>query len=208
MLWASPDGSLEIRKRASQALALHARFPYASLATLHSGGNGARPRKEQFAPRAFSYVVDGEGRDRDVHLLVGHSFDKPLASRSAGTLQLRDTDEALLIDAQIGQEMQEVSYVRDFLAGLAVGLVGGISPGFRIPPPEAVPEAERIEEEDPAEGNALIRTILAAILFEVSIVTRPAYPDTQVEARNWTPSDAGLLVASDGLSRTLNRWRV
>jgi phage head maturation protease len=47
-------------------------------------------------------------------------------------------------------------------------------------PPE---EAERVDEEDPAEGRALIRTIMQALLFEISLVTAPAYPETEVEAR-------------------------
>lgn len=210
MLWASPDGNLEVRKRASHALALRGRFPYGKTATLDAGGNGRRPRKEMFAPRAFSYVVDGEGRDRDVHFLIGHSFDKPLASRSAGTLKLTDTDEALIFDAEIGQEMQEVSWVRDFLAALAAGLIGGISPGFRVPPSDVVPGAETVEEEEPSLGKALIRTIAAAVLFELSAVTRPAYAETSVdvESRNWTPTAGGVLVADAGRSRALNRWRV
>ena len=207
MLWAAPDGGLELRKRASGALALAGRFPYNSRAVLHSGGNGQRPKKEQFAPRAFDYVVNGEGRDRDVHFLVGHSFDRPLASRSAGTLALTDSDEALTFEATIVPEMQSVSYVQDFLNALAAGLVGGISPGFRVAPKDAVPDAETVEEEDPALGKALIRTIFAAILFELSVVTRPAYDETsvQVEARNWTPSGGGVLMPRK--LTAAERWR-
>ncbi|MDZ4394086.1 HK97 family phage prohead protease, partial [Cypionkella sp.] len=133
---------MELRKRASQGLLqLQGRFPYNSTATLHSGGNGQRPRKEQFASRAFSYVVDGEGADRDVHFLVGHSFDRPLASRSAGTLTLTDSDEALIFVADITEDLQRAQYVSDFLRMLTAGLIGGISPGFRVAPPEAVDKA-------------------------------------------------------------------
>jgi len=207
-MWASPDGSIELRKRASGALALNARFPYGSLATLDAGGNGRRPRKEQFASRAFAYVVDGDGRDRDVHFLIGHSFDKPLASRSAGTLKLIDTDDALIADASIADELREASHVRDFLAMMAAGLVGGISPGFRVPPSDVVPNAETVEEEDPSLGKALIRTIAAAVLFELSAVTRPAYGETSVdvESRDWTPTDS-LIRPDAGLRRSFQRWR-
>lgn len=197
-MWAAPDGTFEMRKRASGALALRGRFPYGSLATLDAGGNGRKPRKEQFAKRAFSYVVDGEGRDRDVHMLVGHSFDRPLASRSAGTLRLKDTDDALIFDADIADELRNASHVRDFLAMMAAGLIGGISPGFRVAPSDVVPGAERVEEEDPSLGKALIRTISAAILFEISAVVRPAYGKTSVdvEARNWKlPPECGVLLS-------------
>jgi len=60
-----------------------------------------------------------------------------------------------------------------------------------MPPERAVPadEAERITEEpdNPAEGQnrAIIRTVLQALLYELSIVTRPAFPEAQVEARSW-----------------------
>lgn len=205
MLWAAPDGGLELRKRASGALALVGRFPYNRRAVLDAGGNGRRPRKEQFAPRAFDFVVNGEGRDRDVHFLVGHSFDKPLASRSAGTLRLTDTDDALEFEADILSEMQDVTYVRDFLASMAAGLVGGISPGFRVPPKDVVPNGESVAEEDPAEGKALIRTISAAVLFELSAVTRPAYGETTmtVEARSWDVTEGGVIQPKKGAYR----WR-
>ena len=122
---------------------------------------------------------------REIHLLVGHSFDRPLASKLQGTLDLRDTAEALLFDATIAPQVAETTHARDALALLASGLAVGISPGFRIPPPEAVENAEVVEEEPSGEGNALIRTINAAVLFELSIVTRPAYDEATVEARSW-----------------------
>lgn len=208
MLTGFADGGLELRKRASGALALQGRFPYGKRAVLSDGGRSGRPKKEVIAPRAFAYRVDRP--EEDIHFLVGHSFDKPLASRGAGTLDLVDTDDALAFVATITPEMQEVSYVRDILAGIAAGLTVGISPGFRLPPKQAVPEPERIEDEghDPENGahNAIIRTVLAALLYEISVVTRPAYPEAQVESRSWEPL-ANLPRVDAGLHRTLSRWR-
>lgn len=185
MLWGGHSGGLELRKRASGALALAGRFPYNKRAVLSDGGRTGRPRKEVIASRAFAYRVDRP--EEDIHLLIGHSYDRPLASRGAGTLELQDSDDALTFTASITQEMQQVSYVIDFLAAMRAGLIVGISPGFRIPPERAVPQAEKVEEEDPAEGMALIRTIFAALLYELSVVTRPAYDETQIEERNWQP---------------------
>ena len=69
-------------------------------------------------------------------------------------------------------------------------------------------DAEKVEEEDPSLGMALIRTIFAALLYEMSFVTRPAYPDTQVEARNWSPTDGGVLLPENPpVRQVLNRWR-
>lgn len=206
MLWGGQDsGALELRKRASGAMVLHGRFNYNRAAVLTDGGRTGRPRKEVIASRAFGYRIDRP--DEDIHLLVGHDYGQPLASRGAGTLKIRDGDDAVTFDATITEEMQQVSWVKDLLASMTAGLVLGLSPGFRIPPERAVKDAEKVEEEDPALGIAIIRTIFAALLYEFSLVTRPAYPDTQVEARNWKPTEAGLLVPNR-LNRSLNRWRI
>lgn len=213
MLEGFAGGGLELRKRASGALALQGSFPYGKRAVLSDGGRTGRPRKEVIAPRAFAYRINTpseHGGKKDIHLLAGHSYDKPLASVRSGTLDIQDSDEAVTFTATITEEMQEVSYVKDVLAAVAAGLAIGISPGFRLPPKRAVPEPERIEDEghDPENGahNAIIRTVLTALLYEMSIVTRPAYPETQIDARSWnvTP-DSGKPDA--GLHRTLTRWR-
>ncbi|WP_342454087.1 HK97 family phage prohead protease [Sagittula salina] len=150
-----------------------------------------RERREKIAARAFSPRIDG---GEDVHFLAGHDFNRPLASRSAGTLTLTEADDALTVDAVIGADMQAVSYVRDFLSAHAAGLVRGLSPGFRVRP-----GGETVEER----GNAILRTIRAADLIEISAVTKPAYPAAQIEARDWATSPevrrANLIVA--------NRWR-
>ncbi|MBX9452047.1 MAG: HK97 family phage prohead protease [Mesorhizobium sp.] len=209
------DGELILEERAAQSRQrrLRGRFPYNKRAVLSDGGRNGRPRKEVIASRAFAYNV--ERQEVDIRLLVGHEFSKPLASRAARTLTLIDSDDALTFDAIITEELQEASWVRDFFAGYAAGLILGLSPGFRIPPARTVPNAEEItEEEDEGPGSemrgAIIRTILQALLFELSVVTAAAYPEAEVEARNWSPSAGGVLVPESpdaGLRRALNRWR-
>ena len=201
MLTGVHEGGLELRRKPGGGVSLSGRFPYRSRAVLSDGGRTGRPRKEEFAPGAFRYSVENK---QEIHLLLGHSFDRPLASRGAGTLDLLDADDALTFTATIAPEMAEVGYVKDALAALAAGLIIGISPGFRIPPERTVPDAESVAEEDPAMGNALIRTIHAAILFELSLVTRPAYSETEVEARNWSPTP---LWAAPRPASHIARWR-
>lgn len=191
---------LELRREGDGTRRMRGRFPYGKRAVLSAGGNGRRPRKEEFSPGAFSFVLDDP--NREVHFLIGHSFDHPLASRKNGTLTFTDTAEALIFDAILTVEIQRTSWVADFLAAFAAGLIIGISPGFRIPPPEAVPDAEETVEEDPTEGNALIRIIRAAVLFELSVVTRPAYDETEIEER----SKGGVILPSPK-QRALARWR-
>lgn len=194
-------GGLELRRQQDGGVLLRGTFPYNEPAVLSDGGRTGRPRKEKLAARAFSYRVDRP--EEDIHLLVGHDYDHPLASRGTGTLTLRDTDAALIFEANVTRSIAETTHGRDALALIAAGLAIGISPGFRIPPERAVPDAEEIEEEDPALGNAIIRTIKAALLYELSVVTRPAYPKAQVEARNWQPPSLPRIRSI----HPLNRWR-
>ena len=206
MLTGFANGGLELRRKSDGSARIAGRFPYGKRAVLSDGGRTGRPKKEVIAPRAFAYRVDDP--KEDIHFLVGHSYDRPLASRAAGTLNIQDTEEALQFEAILSPEMQEVSYVRDFLAGMAAGLIMGLSPGFRIPPKRAVAEAETIEDEghDPANGahNAIIRTVHAALLYEISAVTRPAYSEAQIEARSWKPPQSAAVFPK---KHHLSRWR-
>lgn len=204
MLWGGSESGLEVRRAKDGSTVLSGSFPYGKAAVLSDGGRTGKPRKEVIASRAFAYRV--ERPEEDIHFLYGHSFDRPLASRSAGTLDLKDSDDALTFKATIRSAMQDVSYVRDFLAGLEAGLITGISPGFRIPPKRAVEKAESVEQEDPSLGTALIRTVHQALLYELSAVTRPAYPEAQVEARDWNPKTVPMVFLRNR-HQAYNRWR-
>ncbi|WP_111431021.1 HK97 family phage prohead protease [Rhodobacteraceae bacterium DSL-40] len=194
-------GSLEIRDSGDGSRRLRGRFPYGKRAVISDGGRRGRPQKEEFAPKAFAYRV--EKPDEEIHLLLGHSYDQPLASKLNDTLILEDTPEALKFEAIILPPVQRTTFWMNFWAGFQAGLIVGLSPGFRLPPERAVPaeEAEQIEEEDPEEGDALIRTIFQALLFEISLVTRPAYSETEVEARS-------LIMPPRPQFRALDRWRL
>ena len=194
-------GSLELRRGGGGSRRLRGTFPYNRPAVLSDGGRTGRPRKEVFAPGAFAYRVDRP--EEDIHLLVGHSYDRPLASRRAGTLVLQDTPAALIFDAEITPEIQRTSYAVGFLSGFAAGLIIGISPGFRIPPERVAPNAEETTEEDPDEGMALIRTIFQALLYELSVVTRPAYSETTIEER----AQVSQSTVPDLRSLGAYRWR-
>lgn len=213
MFYGFHDGGLELR-RAGGKIRLRGKFPYNKTAVLSDGGrNGGKPKKERIKSRAFKYRI--EKPDEDIHLLSGHSYDKPIASRSAKTLEIADTPTAVEFEATIAPELESVSWVQDALAGLQAGLIVGISPGFRLPPPRTEREknfkAETIEyekDEGPGSQNrgAIIRTVNEALLYELSLVTLPAYPDTQVEMRNW--NFASEESPDAGLHRYLKRWRL
>lgn len=180
-------GGLELRREQNGSVRLAGRFPYGQETTLAKG------RTERFAARAFSARIEAGA---DIHLLVQHDYSQPLASRAAGTLTLRDTDQALELDAVITPEMAQTSWARDFLSAHAAGLIRGLSPGFNV-----VPGGDGIERR----GDGLLRTVRAADLFEASAVTVAAYPAAQIEARNW---QAGQDAPDSGLARMLQRWRI
>lgn len=181
MLYGAPI-SFEVRTEGG-ASRLSGRFPYGAETSL---GNG---RRERFAARAFrSRIEAGE----NVFLLAGHDPEKPLASTEAGSLTLRDADDALHIEARVAAT---TSWATDALAALAAGLTKGISPGFRV---------QSGGDIVTRSADGLLRTVTAADLFEVSLVTRPAYDAAQIAARSWELAQDN---EHDAFRRVLNRWR-
>ena len=182
MLWGAADGGLEVRAESDGSHRLTGAFPYGVTAEL------SPRRREVFSPGAFRRrIASGE----DIHLLVAHDFSRPIASTRAGSLTLQDGDDGLAFEARIAPEIAETTHGRDALAMIRGRLATGLSPGFVVPA-----GGEEIAED----AGGLRRTIRAAELHELSIVTRPAYPAAQVEARRWR--------ASAGRRRLdLLRWR-
>ncbi len=188
MLYGAPIG-FEVRAEGGSTL-LRGAFPYAVEATLGDG------RRERFAARAFrSRIEAGE----NVFFLAGHDMEKPLASTEAGSLTLRDGDDALHIEARVAPT---TTWARDALASLAAGLTKGLSPGFRV-----VPGGDLVTRS----AAGLLRTVSAAELFEISMVTRAAYDQAQIAARNWTlDQDANLRLEKSANWRNcagVLRWR-
>lgn len=158
---------------------LSGRFPYRQIAVVRDRG---RIRKEVFEPRAFGWAVGDP--DRRILLLSGHDYSKPLAVKSGdvNTLTLRDSDDALSFTAVLPEASEQPTWIRDVVRAVGAGLVGGVSPGFSIPPASAVSDAESLEPED-GNPSVMVRVIRAAVLHELSLVTLPAYRDTEVELR-------------------------
>lgn len=176
MLYAAPI-ALEVRSEAGETR-LSGTFAYNVETTLGDG------RRERFAPGAFrSRVAAGE----TIFLLAGHDTERPLARTDTGSLMLRDDDSALHIEARVAAT---TSWAKDAIAALAERLTRGLSPGFHVPPGgDIVTRA----------AGGLLRTVLKADLFEVSLVTMPAYGEAQIAARSWACAPV--------LARRPERWR-
>jgi HK97 family phage prohead protease len=167
MLTAAAQGGLEVRQESDGSVRLRGRFPYNQAAQLAPG------RSEVFAPGSL------EPR-QDTYLLSQHEFAHPLASTSAGTLEVRQEQDALAFTAILSPEVAGTSHGRDAVALIRSGLAVGLSPGFRVPS-----GGERVERR----GDELVRTVTRAELHELSIVTRPAFATAEVEARRWQPEN-------------------
>ena len=125
-------------------------------------------------------VLREELARRNVDLLRGHSFDKPIASMVAGSLKLDDSATALRFEADLPEDPP--SWVTDTVRAVEAGLIRGVSPGFRVPPASAVASAEELVDE-PGNPGVQIRQINQAVLYELSLVTRPAYSASEVNVR-------------------------
>lgn len=121
---------------------------------------------------------------KDVVALVNHNPDKPLARTSAGTLKLVEDERGLGFEAG---PLPDTSHARDVAADIEAGNIRGMSFAFRT-----------LKDQWAKVGpQRWLRTLLDVELLDVSPVTWPAYPSTEVALR----AQDGAAEALDGLAR-------
>ena len=176
------EADLEIRQADGRRI-LSGLFKYNSLGTISDRG---RVRKETFSPGAFDFSIDDAAAKIDV--LVGHDFGRPLASRQAGSLSIESTADAVRFEAILPERAP--SWITDAELAIDAGLATGLSPGFRIPPPNVVRNAVELVPE-PGNPSVQVRRINHAVLREFSVVTNAVYGDAEVELRSedWPTPD-------------------
>ena len=203
------DGQLEVRVSGSARL-LSGSFPLGRLATVASTG---RRRKERFARGGGGRSVSWQVREfeklqaelsqaisstlnetaktlrvealedalerRNTHLLVGHDFNRAIADTKTGNLALAFSDDSVRFEAALPDDVDMPSWVRDAVLAVRGGQLRGLSPGFKV----STKGAERLIPE-PGNPAVLIREIQDAVVYEYSLVARPAYSGTTLDARN------------------------
>lgn len=107
----------------------------------------------------------------DVRAYIDHDTGKILGRSRAGTLMLRKDTRGLR--AEISPP--KTTYAKDLAVSMDRGDVSGMSFRFRVAPGG--------QEWNMVDGE-LIRELTDLIIGEVSIVTEPAYPDTEVAYRS------------------------
>ena len=118
----------------------------------------------------------------NVHILRGHDFNQPLGDMKRGTARVESTREAIEFEVDLPPDEDLPTYFADAIKEVRNGRAGGISPGFRMPPSNVVPGAE-VDIPEPGNPSVSIRVIRQAVLYELSIVSRPAYGSTDVDLR-------------------------
>ena len=114
-----------------------------------SSGPGAAPGSSESCRGHFRFVLNDD--TREIQLLLGRDYDRPLASRRAGSLELTDGPDALSFKVD---RLPDTSYVRDFRAQQESGAaVFGVAALFRIPPPATVPDALSYAPEAAAKAG-------------------------------------------------------
>lgn len=131
--------------------------------SLSSDLGGFREKIDQGA------FADSLANNDEVHALFNHDNDRLLGRRGAGTLRLEEDSHGLKIEI----DPPNTSDGRDVVELLRRGDLVSMSFGFF----DVTDQWSTVEGED-------IRTIQKARLFDVSVVTTPAYDATEVGIRS------------------------
>jgi uncharacterized protein len=129
--------------------------------------------REYIAPGAFKRSLQSRN---EVKLLWNHDAGEPLASVRGGTLKLTEDDRGLKVEARLAN----TSRGRDVAELIRSKTIDSMSFGFSV-------------IKDTWEGN--VRTLNAVRLFEISLVSFPAYQATAgtVSVRSSNTIDADQL---------------
>lgn len=154
-------------------------------AALFNSPSEGLPFDEVFARGAFTETIKND----DVRALLNHDPNFVLGRTSAGTLKLKQDKRGLLIEAT----PPDTQWARDLAVTVARGDIDQMSIQFIM-----------LEHKLSFEKNRQKRTLTAVQLMDVSPVTFPVYPDTEVALRSmqaWAESHGHTDWLEDALRR-------
>ncbi len=136
---------------------------------------------------AFSKTL----QEQDIRALVNHDPNYVLGRNKAGTLALTENRKGL----QIAITPPDTQWARDLLTSMKRGDVSQMSFAFKVP------EGKDKWRHD--ENKALHRELQEVLLYDVSVVTFPAYPQTSAVVRSaWESMGIDTETLSSALLRT------
>ena len=124
--------------------------------------------RESIRKGAFKRTLKAKA---DVRALVNHDPNLIIGRSLAGTLTLKEDDHGLLVEI----DPPDTTAGRDVVESIRRGDIDGMSFGF---------QTVKDSWEYSADGTDDRRELLDVELFDVSPVTFPAYPDTDVAVRS------------------------
>jgi HK97 family phage prohead protease len=121
--------------------------------------------REKIAPGAFAKSLGG-----DVRALFNHDPNLILGRTTSKTLTLQEDQRGLLVNIL----PPDTAFARDLLLSVDRGDVDQMSFGFRT----------LKDDWDMDDKGTVIRTLIDVAIFDVSPVTFPAYPTTEIAVRS------------------------
>lgn len=123
--------------------------------------------REVIAPGAFKRTLKNKA---DVRFLINHDPSLVLARTKSKTLTLSEDERGLLSEA----ELPDTSYANDLVISMKRGDIDQMSFGFQVVK----------DEWSTLPDGSQLRTVREAKLFDVSVVTFPAYKETDAQLRS------------------------
>ncbi len=175
-----PLASIEVRKAADDQPAKMVGYA----AVFDSLSDDLGGFKEKIKRGAFSKTLGA-----DVRALWNHDANFVLGRTKSKTLRIEEDSHGLKVEI----EPPDAQWARDLMTSMDRGDVDQMSFGFRT-------VSDTWEEND---GGEHIRTLNEVELFDVSPVTYPAYPQTEIALRSleaWkeTKGDGSGVITNDG----------
>ncbi|MCM3735596.1 HK97 family phage prohead protease [Bacillus cytotoxicus] len=121
---------------------------------------------ETIAPGAFSRAIS---ENNDIRALFNHDWNNVLGRTKSGTLRLFEDERGLKFEV----DLPNTSVAHDLVESMRRGDINQCSFGFRA-----------TEEIWDYNVEPALRTIQEVELYEVSVVSIPAYEDTEVSLRS------------------------
>ncbi|MCV9884706.1 HK97 family phage prohead protease [Metabacillus halosaccharovorans] len=122
--------------------------------------------EEVISPGAFSKSISENG---DIRALFNHNWDNVLGRTKNGTLRLEEDNRGLKFEV----ELPNTSLARDLAESMKRGDINQCSFGFFA-----------TGETWDYSAEPAVRTVTEVELYEISVVSIPAYEDTEVSLRS------------------------
>jgi HK97 family phage prohead protease len=121
--------------------------------------------REKILPGCFAASIGAD----NIRALIEHDAARIIGRNVAGTLRLAEDDVGLAV----GIDLVDTARARDLIVDMECGNLTQMSFAFRT-----------ISDEWSMENGETVRTLKAVQLFDVSVVSFPAYPQTDAAVRS------------------------